>query len=343
MEPENFASLPRKDKPLVSVIVPVYNVEPWLRRCVDSILRQDYTDFELLLIDDGSTDHSGAICDEYAHQNERIFAYHKENGGLSDARNFGIDRARGDFISFVDSDDYVGPDYLRILVETQDQFQADAVILKMVSTHAENVKLTASSDQRAVLQPKDAVRKVVCNSIAGVSACGKLYRRHLFASRRFPVGMLYEDLHTIPYLLGDCQLCAYSTSVQYYYYMRTGSITHTISDRAIEMWNGGIEQLYGYFEQKDPEAVDCVVCRYVSFGFNNIINNLSCSKDYTHKAKLFRDRHLNWWKKGLKNPYLTKKEKLKAFLFLINVDLYRWFHRQYVTIKPLLTKSAPVI
>lgn len=105
------------NRPTISVIVPVYNAEKWLRRCIDSILAQTYTDFELLLIDDGSTDSSGAICDEYATKDSRVLSFHKPNGGVSSARNLGIDKAKGKWISFVDSDDYVFPQFLTGLCE----------------------------------------------------------------------------------------------------------------------------------------------------------------------------------------------------------------------------------
>ena len=96
--------------PKVSVIIPVYNVEQYLNRCIDSVLNQTYKDFEIILVDDGSTDKSGEICDVYAEKDSRITVIHKENGGLSDARNFGIDAARGDFLTFLDSDDYFHPE-----------------------------------------------------------------------------------------------------------------------------------------------------------------------------------------------------------------------------------------
>ncbi len=102
--------------PQISIIVPVYNIEKYFHRCVDSILSQTFTDFELLLINDGSNDNSGAICDEYAAKDARIRVFHKENGGVSSARNLGLDNAKGEWITFVDSDDYVKPDYLSNLL-----------------------------------------------------------------------------------------------------------------------------------------------------------------------------------------------------------------------------------
>ncbi|MBQ5852329.1 MAG: glycosyltransferase family 2 protein, partial [Lachnospiraceae bacterium] len=101
---------------MISIVVPVYNVEKYLERCVDSLINQTYENIEILLIDDGSKDNSGQMCDEYANKDSRITVYHKENGGLSDARNYGMDRAKGEYIIFIDSDDYVEPNMMEFLI-----------------------------------------------------------------------------------------------------------------------------------------------------------------------------------------------------------------------------------
>lgn len=320
---------------MISVIVPVYNVEPYLARCVNSILQQSYTDFELLLVDDGSTDRSGDICEKIAEKDSRIRVFHKKNGGLSDARNFGLDQIRGEFVSFIDSDDYVGPDYLRILVEMREQFQADISMLASISTVSDEMDFVASTDERERLNPEETLKKISGGIGVGVSAWGKLYRRDLFRKTKFPVRMLYEDLYTTPYLLEDCRICAFSTSVQYYYYQRHDSITHRISDSAAEMWNVGMERLYDYIKEKVPGAEAYVIRRYISFAFGTIINNLIDSEDYVAKAQTFRDRHIDWWRSASSNPYLDKKEKIKAFLFLKDVRLYRVFYKLYQIKKKL--------
>ena len=109
-------------KPMVSIIVPVYNTEQYLRRCIDSIVNQEYTDFELLLIDDGSKDSSGVICDEYAEKDARVRVIHKENSGVSDSRNCALDHAKGKYIQFLDSDDWITPDATRLLVRSAEEY-----------------------------------------------------------------------------------------------------------------------------------------------------------------------------------------------------------------------------
>ena len=128
--------------PAVSIIVPVYNTERFLNRCIDSVLAQTYSDWELLLVDDGSTDSSGSICDEYATQDSRIRVFHKENGGVSSARNLGLDYARGEWITFVDSDDYIAPDMIEKLYETQKRNNADITVCgyRWVDKEGKNLK-----------------------------------------------------------------------------------------------------------------------------------------------------------------------------------------------------------
>ena len=129
------------DKPLISVIVPIYNVEKWLPRCVDSILSQEYKNLEIFLVDDGSPDGCPTICDEYAEKDKRIKVIHKKNGGLSDARNVAIDVASGEFICFVDSDDYVAPTYVEILYSLIEKYQTKASVINPVAVDEEG-KLT---------------------------------------------------------------------------------------------------------------------------------------------------------------------------------------------------------
>ncbi|MBR4473712.1 MAG: glycosyltransferase family 2 protein [Oscillospiraceae bacterium] len=318
---------------MISVIVPVYNVEPYLPRCIKSILQQTYTDFELLLVDDGSTDSSGAICDEFVEKDSRIRVFHKENGSMSDARNYGLDRTCGEFVAFVDSDDYVGPDYLRILAETQAQFQADMVMLEMSGGPSTGFKFIPSQDARRALSPKEALREIIMGS---VSPCDKLFKRTLFDRKRFLTGFIYEDLHTIPYLLEDCRICAHSTSVQYYYCGRKGSVSSTITFHKIKMWNEGVEKLYQYVESMDPEMIDCVIYRYACDGIFVILERMLDSPDYTATAKTFRDRHLDWWKRALHNPYLSLRKKAKVLLILTNVNLYRATYARYLKAKAML-------
>ena len=165
---------------MISVIVPIYKVEKYLRRCVDSILNQSYTDFELLLIDDGSPDNCPQICDEYARRDDRVRVFHKPNGGLSDARNYGIDRMKGDYVSFIDSDDYVGPDYLKILMDLIKEYAVPVAAVTHLCVFNGETSFVSSNDTRYMI-PNSEILKAMAQGQIIFSAWGKLMHKDLFA------------------------------------------------------------------------------------------------------------------------------------------------------------------
>lgn len=185
---------------MISVIIPVYNVEAYLKKCVDSVLQQIYSDIEVILVDDGSTDGSGAICDEYALQDARVMVLHKENGGLSDARNQGMEVARGDIISFIDSDDYISPYFLEILCEAMEEENCDVAALKKCCDFWDGedcVELAKAKTVKNVeyCSAHEAVERMFYMDIE-TGAPFKLYKRHTLNGVKFPVGYYYEDVAT---------------------------------------------------------------------------------------------------------------------------------------------------
>lgn len=212
--------------PLVSVIVPVYKVEPYLHRCVDSILRQTYTDFELILVDDGSPDSCGAICDEYAGRDDRIHVIHQKNGGLSAARNAGIDwvfaNSDSKWLAFIDSDDWVHKDYLKILLTAACEYGTKISVCDMVRT-AEYCSDSPIADVKAsCLDSEKAYTDYYGMCLA---AWRKLYSRDLFETLRFPVGKLHEDCYITHIPLFAAQKVAVCDIPLYYYFTNPGSIT----------------------------------------------------------------------------------------------------------------------
>ena len=205
----------------ISVIVPVYNVEHYLNRCVDSILAQTYSDLEILLVDDGSTDNSGAICDVYARQDARVQVIHKKNGGLSDARNCGIEHAKGRYFCFVDSDDGIAPQMIEVLYRELLENAADisAVGWKAFDTEA----FPSIEEQEAsskILQPKEAIRQILCSEELGDCAWNKLYKCSLFQEIQYPYGRMLEDLGTTYRLFEKCVHIVYCPVPLYFYYQR---------------------------------------------------------------------------------------------------------------------------
>lgn len=219
--------------PVISVIVPVYRVEKYIRRCVDSILAQSFRDYELILVDDGSPDCSGAICDEYAARDPRIRVIHKENGGLSSARNAGIDAASGEYLFFMDSDDVIHPDTLRILYECIDKTGAEISVGEFTRFSEEDAITFLPWDENyTVLTNLEALNaffdgRESLHSL--VSACSKLIHRNMFGDIRFPVGRLFEDEFTTYKLYYHAANIAFCGATLYYYFVNDDGITRNLT------------------------------------------------------------------------------------------------------------------
>lgn len=204
----------------ISVIVPVYKVEKYLNRCVDSILNQTYADFELLLVDDGSPDNCGKICDEYAKKDHRVFVIHQKNGGLSSARNTGIDwfyeKNRSEYITFVDSDDWLHPKYLKILIDGITKNNVKISVCNYDRVTHEIPHKTYDNIEYELTSPED----FLLNHFWQYNyAWGKLYHKSVFEDIRYPIGKIFEDTFTTYKVLHKCEKIAY-TELQLYYYLR---------------------------------------------------------------------------------------------------------------------------
>lgn len=215
---------------LISIIVPVYNVEQYIKKCLDSIINQTYKNLEIILVDDGSKDTSGAICDEYAVRDNRINVIHRQNGGLSAARNTGLDIAKGDFIMFVDSDDFIDLDTVRYLHSLSMRFQSDISICSF--TYCDTNGNTWPHDALTVpdgIVSKEDYWKYFYTDIRTfyVTMWAKLFRRSLWRKLRFPVGKLHEDEFVIHTLIDECERISVSKKPMYYYMQRSGSIINT--------------------------------------------------------------------------------------------------------------------
>lgn len=210
---------------LISIIVPVYNVEKYLKKCVESIINQTYKNIEIILVDDGSSDKSGDICDEYKKLDNRIRVYHKENGGLSDARNYGIDKANGKYICFVDSDDCVTEDMCEILYEDIIEFNSDVSFGTFTDCYDTISSVRPKKKERCKLTKEEAINYVMLGEKAPISAIAKLYKKNLFDLVSFEKGRTYEDAIIMVELLDRCTYVSYNSSSVYYYIHRENSIT----------------------------------------------------------------------------------------------------------------------
>lgn len=206
--------------PAISIIVPVYKVEPYLSRCIDSILAQSFTDFELILVDDGSPDNCGAICDEYAKKDSRITVIHRTNGGLSVARNTGIDRARGEYLCFIDSDDLVSPDYCRLLYQTACSKHCKITACKIERFASDNFAIEKKTDipGKTSSMPYSVLLKKQMGQEIEMGVWCKLFHCSVFEKIRFQPGKLHEDIIFAGDLLAEDALDVSCVDIPLYFY-----------------------------------------------------------------------------------------------------------------------------
>lgn len=209
--------------PRLSIIVPVYKVEKYIHKCVDSILNQTFTDFELILVDDGSPDNCGRICDEYAEKDSRVRVIHKKNGGLSDARNYGIDAAQGEIIGFVDSDDDIDLNMYKSMIEYMDKHDLDIVCADTYVIKNEKRKFKPRYAEDKIFNAQDGVIAVLDGTLDN-AAWNKIYRRSCIGDVRYPKGRIYEDVATTYKFVYAGQRVGYMCKPFYNYYKRKGSI-----------------------------------------------------------------------------------------------------------------------
>lgn len=220
--------------PEISIIVPLYNVEQYVNKCVDSILSQTFTDLEVILIDDGSPDSSGQIADDYAKHDSRVKVRHINNGGLSAARNAGIEIATGRYLGFVDGDDYIAPTMYEVLHQAITKADAQLAICGIYDVYPGHDPKQKPVFYRE-LNRDEATQMIFEGNIISVHAVNKLYARAIFSELRYPVGKYHEDSYVILDVLAGCQRVAVDSQQLYYYLHREGSInTERFSDKQFD-------------------------------------------------------------------------------------------------------------
>lgn len=242
---------------LISIIVPVYNVEKYLARCLESILEQTYKDLEVILVDDGSTDASPRICDQYAEKDKRIRVVHKKNGGLSDARNYGMRIMRGNYVVFIDSDDLVHKQAVELLYQNIKKYNADICYAE----HVRFSKMSEISEEEYkhvkvdVLTGREMERRAISTrSEREVIAPNKLYKKEIFDGITFPVGKYHEDMYTTYKVIYNAKKSVYINANLYYYFMNSESITHNFSLQKVkDSIDASAEQIAFFKKEKDIE------------------------------------------------------------------------------------------
>lgn len=313
----------------LSVIVPVYNVEKYIHRCVDSLLKQSYTNIEIILVDDGSEDDSPAICDKYAQENNNVRVIHKSNGGLSSARNVGLQHATGELIGFVDSDDYIHPDMYKCLVHNILEYDADVSNCKALyvrNNKVPKVMQYANQDVECYNNIEMLKLGLLKDPMYIDCACNNIYRKELWKNINFPIGMYHEDRATIFKTIYASNKIVHTNFQGYYYCQREGSITNSTyscrhamdqlkaMDIKFEMLSGN-EQLKNIVKVKG--AIECI----------DIWTNLAISSG---KNIQVLNRIKNKFKQYFNFQYMVKYSDIfhiiGSFIFSINPNVYLFIY-----------------
>ncbi len=311
-------------KPLISVVVPVYNVASYLEKCLDSILAQTFQDMEVIVVDDGATDGSGAICDRYARQDPRVRVIHQANGGLSAARNCGIEHASGTYIGFVDSDDYIAPDMYETLLGLLTSQRADIAMCALYDMYDGQPVKVNTTEQVMTVGREEAMKIVLEAEIVSVTAVNKLYRRSLFDTVRYPVGKTAEDAFVIIELLDLCDTVVITSAQKYYYIHRGNSITsrsfnpHTLDTIEAYRKNAAL------IERKYPQLRDTAEMR-LCWAYFYVLDRLvyDTSPEYVQTRQevvAFLRRRFAFI---MKDRRFTPARKLSELMLMVSVRAYR--------------------
>lgn len=297
------------EQALVSVIVPCYKVERYLPKCIDSILNQTYNKLEIWLVDDGSPDGCGKICDDYAKKDSRIKVIHKANGGLSDARNVAIDQATGEWITFVDSDDCIAADYIETLYNLTKEYGCEVGVGQYeVFTEDCIPPKWGGMVKNEMMEPYYAVEQMFYQEKFDTSAWAKIYHRRLFESGiRYPKGLIFEDLATTYLLMLKSNGVAYTNKIIYYYLSRSTSLDREFNPKKIQSGLAVTNLMDANKELLQP-IEDAYICRKFSLYYHLMLpmpKNAEGQKemnDFIIKNRL----------RVLKNSHARKKARLAA-------------------------------
>ncbi len=317
------------DNSTISIIIPVYKVEKYIRKCLDSVINQTYKNLQIIIVDDGSPDKCGEICNEYAKRDDRIQVIHKKNGGISDARNVGIRAATGKYIGFVDSDDYISSDMFEDMYNLIESQKADVCITNFYTVNGDNVSIKNIDAEDKILSSIEVLKEILLDKSIQSYAWNKLYKRELFNDIEYPVGKKYEDIGTTFYIMEKCDKIIVSSKPYYYYYInRSDSIVNIKSEDSILDYMDLIETRYDYIEKKYSELKD--------YNDYYLVNILLTAYDESflvqNPSETLKQRLESYYNKCVsviqKNEngilkILDSKKKMKLYTLLYDREIYK--------------------
>lgn len=318
--------------PLITIVIPVYNVKDYLHKCVNSIINQTYTNLEIILVDDGSPDSCGQICDEYGKVDSRIKVIHKSNGGLSDARNAGINIANGRYISFIDSDDYVDPDYIEFLYNQVFKYKTSIAICSHRVLYDTGKIIEKQTNEVSVLESKKVLERILYDEGIDLSAWAKLYDINLFKDIRYPKGRLYEDSATTYLLIDKCDKIVIASKSKYNYIIRRNSITNNkFTTKKMDLIIS-TEEMANYIVKKYPD-LKAAADRRVMYSYLSTLSQLANDKD----KHLNEEKKIMTYIKANRYNVLTdkrtpKRDKVALLTTLGGYSIYKKFWAIYLMI-----------
>ena len=308
--------------PLISVIVPVYKAEAYLEKCVQSVRNQTYQNLEIILVNDGSPDRCGEMCDAFAREDSRIRVFHKENGGQSSARNLGLDNITGEYVGFVDSDDWIEPDmysHLYALIEAHNAQIACCGVCKDFpdGSVAYFNLLYPEDNQLRVMQTDEALRETLLNYRVTYSPCDKLYHKDIFTGLRMTVGRIFEDMEILPKWVERAQTVVYDPTPKYHYIMTESStIRGAYNLRRMAEADVAREKAEDY-KTRHPELYDEAFGRYIAICLNIIHMSKGIAECAARRKQLIAD--MNGFLPECALQTLSKKERLKLSVLRCSV------------------------
>lgn len=313
---------------MISVIVPVYNVEKYLNKCIDSIINQSYKDFELILVDDGSTDNSPQICDIYASAHENIHVIHKNNGGLSDARNTGICIAKGKYVVFIDSDDFIDSEFLKVLIEQKEEYGADISCVAIGKVNEGNEPNFSVKSKVFCCSGLEAIHNMLYQKILDTSASGILLPISIVRENLFPVNKFHEDDFTTYKYYFSATKVIINTRPMYYYLQRNNSIMHTTSKKSQLDEIEAIDEIVAFCEKKDQTLLKAAYSKKFSNYCQILLQAKLAQDDILYKKTL---KYLNEKKlEILLDSKVRLKNKIAALCLCVSDSLFIFIYKKII-------------
>jgi glycosyltransferase involved in cell wall biosynthesis len=315
-------------EPLISVILPIYNIKSYLEKCMESLFAQTYKHLEIIMVDDGSTDGSEKLCDEYLAKDNRVRVFHKKNGGLSDARNYGIERSDGEYITCVDPDDFVDKDYVEYLYHLLNKFGCKMSICQHRVVF-ESGKIEEKGFSGAeVLSNKRCIERMLYHDVVDTSAWAKLYHKSLFDTVQYPVGKLFEDIATTYKLMLQCDKIAVGYQSKYNYIIRSNSIVNAkFNPKKLDLLemtdNMGKEVLTVY-----PDLEKAVLRRRVYARFSTL-NQMSGVKGLEEKRQEIIDFIMKYKGVVITDSKTPKRDIAAIKLLSLGYPVYSFLWKLY--------------